>query len=525
MPEVFVIVPPDGSPDGWDAADAVEQGWSVEGARALLDLAKSAVGSSHSQASSRKSPKKSLLIDIANRFEKWRDDTDEAYVSFHDGQRLVHCRVRDKFLRSFLTFTLEQTTGAIPHSQAIEDVLRSIEGHCSQGPIHRVFRRVAKAGDALFLDLCDSEGRAIEITARGWNMVQNPPVKFVRSGHNRPLPEPIGGALIEKFRGYVPGNDDSFKLVVSWLLASFLIQVPLPILIINGEAGSGKSFTSRLIRSVIDPSSAPIRSIPRDESVLLLAAQASHQLVFDNLSTLPAEVADSLARLSTGSGIGQRKLYTNFEESIMTGHRLLLLNGISDLSDRADIGSRSMVIHLPRIHEEERQLERDVLHAFERDLPEILGAILDVVSTGLARVKTIKLGRLPRLADFGEWIEACSPALGWKSGEFLDLYDANKGEINETALEADVIALAVVSMVRNSATGFFEGSPRQLLEKLIETTPEGVRKSKYWPTSPSSMGQRLRRSAPLIRSAGFEVESRHSGTRTIRIVNLAVVRP
>jgi hypothetical protein len=100
----------------------------------------------------------------------------------------------------------------------------------------------------------------------------------------------------------------------------------------------------------------------------------------------------------------------------------------------------------------------------------------------------------------------------------MESFAANKAGINEVALEADPVAVAIVAMMRGVDDGVFEGPAALLFDRLNGATSEAQRKSKFWPTGVSSMGSRMRRVAPLLRSAGFIVESRHSGSRAWRIV-------
>src|SRR5262249_30042936 len=147
---------------------------------------------------------------------------------------------------------------------------------------------------------------------------------------------------------------------------------PYPILVLNGEQGTGKSVFSRLMRSLIDPSAAPIRAMPKDERDLVVSASNSHVLAFDNLSIVLAWSSDALARLSTGSGFATRMLHTDRDEFIFEGARPIILNGIPTLTDRADLADRAITIHLAVIPEDVRQTEEELFAAFEAKRPAIL---------------------------------------------------------------------------------------------------------------------------------------------------------
>ena len=59
---------------------------------------------------------------------------------------------------------------------------------------------------------------------------------------------------------------------------------PYPILAVNGEQGSAKSTLCRMVRALIDPNQAPLRSEPSDVHDLVITASNGWILAFDNLS-------------------------------------------------------------------------------------------------------------------------------------------------------------------------------------------------------------------------------------------------
>jgi hypothetical protein len=102
-----------------------------------------------------------------------------------------------------------------------------------------------------------------------------------------PLPVPIGGGSIEALAPFVnlPNRAD-FVLVVAWLLATLRHGGPYPLLAVSGEQGSAKTVLSKILRALIDPNAAPVRTMPREERNLFVAASNSHLLAFDNLSDI-----------------------------------------------------------------------------------------------------------------------------------------------------------------------------------------------------------------------------------------------
>jgi hypothetical protein len=103
-----------------------------------------------------------------------------------------------------------------------------------------------------------------------------------------PLPYPEREGSISALRKYINvGDEKDWLLLLSWLIAACQPQGPYPVLILQGEHGAAKSTTARLLRRLIDPSSAPLRTPPREERDLIIAASNSWLLAYDNLSGIP----------------------------------------------------------------------------------------------------------------------------------------------------------------------------------------------------------------------------------------------
>jgi putative DNA primase/helicase len=325
--------------------------------------------------------------------------------------------------------------------------------------------------------------------------------------------------MIEELRQFLNvRSDDDFMLAVAWLVAALSGRGPYPVLILNGEQGTGKSVFARIIRSLVDPSAAPIRSVPKDDRDLVVSASNSHVLAFDNLSGVPAWFADALARLATRGGFATRMLHTDKEEFIFEGARPITLNGTPELTDRADLADRALIIHLAVIAEERRQAEEELFSAFEAKRSAIFGALPDALSAALRNLPKVKLDRMPRMADFARLITAAEPGLGWEAGAFLKVYAENRRDVIEASIEAEPVAKTIIDYFPVDHPEGLICTPTELLAALNSRASEGVRKSRIWPDTAQRLGNRIERIAPLLRGRGFVVERRHSGQRLITIV-------
>ena len=115
-------------------------------------------------------------------------------------------------------------------------------------------------------------------------------------------------------------------------------------LVLSGEQGSAKSTFSGILRALVDPNTAPLRALPREDRDLFIAATNGHVLAFDNVSGLPAWLSDTLCRLATGGGFAVRQLYTDQDEVLFDATRPMILNGIEDFVDPARSGRPRMFL-------------------------------------------------------------------------------------------------------------------------------------------------------------------------------------
>lgn len=135
---------------------------------------------------------------------------------------------------------------------------------------------------------------------------------FLRRSSAQPLPIPVAGGSIELLRRYVNvGSDEDFRLIVAWLLMTLRPSGPYPALVILGQQGSAKSTMSRVLKALVDPVKAPVRSLPGSLRDLAIMADSNWVLVMDNLSQLKDPMSDGFCRLATGGGFATRALYTD----------------------------------------------------------------------------------------------------------------------------------------------------------------------------------------------------------------------
>ena len=531
---VAILAPPAGVKPGWDAADAQADGWTPARALALVQDAPMVAAPAPAKPPADKANKDKArrprqcdgLIALMDGCSLWHGSDGEPFITLPDGARRENWPLRSPRVKQWLAHQSYQASGRAPGTQALEEALRVQEARaCSEGPQRTPWRRVGARDGKLYIDLADESWQVIEIGPNDWRVLDRHDCPFVRSPRMRPLCEPEAGYGIDELRAFANvASEDDFVLVVFWLLAALRDRGPYPILVLNGEQGSGKSSFSRRLRALVDPSSPAIQGPPKDEPELVVTAQNAHLLVFDNLSHIDAALSDALCRLATGSGFATRAKYTDKDENIFEGARPIILNGIPSLADRADLAERAITIRLAAIPEDKRRPEDEQDAEFELARPRILGALCTALSAALRNIGTTRLGRYSRMADFEKWGTASEPGLGWEPGTLSKTYAVSRKDTADTAFENNIVAVTLVAWLDRSRNTFWEGTATELLSHLNGEVSESNRQMRSWPKTVSSLGMHLARSTPVLRAKGVNLGNRHSGNRSI-VITRSVTKP
>ena len=290
-----------------------------------------------------------------------------------------------------------------------------------------------------------------------------------------PLPVPEKGGSIETLRSLVNVADEQdFVLVVAWLLAAMHCDIPKPVIAIRGGAGSAKSSLVEILRGLIDPHDPPYTALPPTGLKLRSAAAEAYCQAYDNISGLTASMSDALCRFVTDGS-----------------NQPVIMNGISNIVTRSDLADRCVFIDCAPISDVQRRTQADVMTAFARARPQILGVLLDAVAHGLRNRAQTDAAGLPRMADFAQAVTACETML-WPAGTFRTAYDVNRAEIVEALIDADPIASAVRSLMVHRE--FWEGQASDL-DNLLRAITGNLGGAKNWPADPRILANTLRNCA------------------------------
>jgi hypothetical protein len=452
-----------------------------------------------------------MLLKLIDDFEFFKSGpANDAYVRMVIGDHREVWKVDAKGpkVREVLTHRFLTQKDRAPSREALNVALDTILARCSMGPKVDVHVRFSRSRDAIYLDLCDDQWRAVQITADGWQVVKEPPVLFRRGAGARPLPVPVKGGTLDSLRALLNAGDDSqWCLMMSWLAGAFLPEGAFSHLVLNGEQGSAKSTTALVLLSMLDPSDAGLSAPPKDETDATVSAMHAGILAYDNLSGCRAELADVFCRFSTGQGYRTRTFYENLGITVANVKLPIMLNGIDATVMRGDLLERSITLKLPLVTSKTRLTEQEIWADFAVLHPTCLGALLTAVSAGLRNLPNTTLTDAPRMSDFCRWITACESALPWKPGQFLTAYRGKMQDANIDLAEDDSVATAMLDWADSNLRGAtpVELVAKTLLVQLNDVMQDCPKDLRHWPASPGALAHKLVRLAPVLRAQGVEV--------------------
>ncbi|MGE4124468.1 MAG: hypothetical protein AB7E59_04290 [Pusillimonas sp.] len=495
-----------GLPEKGDVSDWLAGGGD---AQTLLRLAEGAAPSAVEEEKERKPSQTDLVVAFVKElFNLVHDENRDALAVAKDTREVfrVNSRAfRDKLLSGFYgKYEMAVRDGSLREAMMTVQALARATGEPRKANL-----RVACVGDEWLLDLgVPGNSRTVSVTPGRWEIIDRPGAMFVRGDSMLPLPDPVPGGDVALLWRIANVPEPQRILVLTWLVDCLRPETPYPLLELIGEQGSGKSVTAEALRRLIDPNSANLRAEPKSAEDLFVISGHNHVVALENVSRLTPQQQDAACILATGGGFAKRKLYSDTDEVVISLRRPVMINGIVAAVTQQDLVDRCISIECPVL--EGRAQSVLMWRDFDRNLPAILGGLLDLAAKALQRLPHVDLPERerPRLAEYAILGCAVAEVLGLPKSTFMDAFNAMRAETVGRTLEASPVAVAVQELIEAQAGGI-TAPLKDVLHALETYKPQGT---DAWPRSAKGLGDALRRAAPALRSLGIECRSLGKGS-------------
>jgi hypothetical protein len=131
------------------------------------------------------------LIALADYIELFHTADGEACIAVRLGTMAQAWPLRSKELRRWLRWRFFHQFQAVPSASKLKDMIELLTGIALfEGAEHQLYTRIAEHAGAIYIDLANDQGAAVEVTAEGWRTVAVPPVRFYRPTGMIALPTP-----------------------------------------------------------------------------------------------------------------------------------------------------------------------------------------------------------------------------------------------------------------------------------------------------------------------------------------------
>lgn len=458
-----------------------------------------------------------LIVRLAiENFRIGRSDGDEPFAVRRDGPNIaLMFRGSSDAMRATLAREFRRRYGRVPNASAMSDALTTLHGEaleCTPEPLHL---RLARHDGAIVLDLGTPDGAVVMMWPGRWEVRETSPVLFRRTALTGALPMPEPHGDLDCLREILNVREDYLPLVKGILVASLIPDIPHPVVLLNGEQGTGKTTFATFVTGLFDPSPAPVRSPPRDPEQWAVAAAGSYAVVLDNISSIPPWLSDALCKACTGDGWLRRRLYTDGDIAVLSFRRVVFLTSIDTGALRGDLADRLVSVMLERIDDARRLTEAKLKPRYREKLPRMMGGLFDLACRVLKQLGTLEETPLPRMADFGRVLLAMDRELGTDSmAKFL----AQRDLIASDVVDDDPVGPLLIALLEQQPE--FVGNMKELDARLRQQGEPGP----GWPKTARGLSGAIRRLAPALSRRGIEVTPPAMNDRTRRFTLRSTAR-
>ena len=417
---------------------------------------------------------------------------------------------------------LYRLTGVNPASTTFRYLTADCQTAALQGKEMEVYRMAHWDGSFLRVSRFDGvvyrlDGQSIEAENNGEG-----PVLFDDNQGWTPY-EPdfsLNGTALEWWLNLANFTEfrDGYKLsLLAWILATFLTELcpTRPLAVFDGEAGSGKSMTWRVLMRLLFGPTGEIGGVPDKPDGFTARAANSHILVLDNLDDFTDWLRDKLARLCTGSEDHYRVLYSNNDlGTVRYRCWVAITSRTPDTLRRDDLADRVLLFPVTRIDDHWRLTENTFLTECLTRRSAWWGDVLTALNRVVATIRRdgIPANSTMRMADFESLGRTIAKAEGHEDVWESVVNDWNNQQA-DFLLQDSAVVDALDLWLQTPTNIWRQVTTRTLYSELESALFGSNRPDASWPRSSYSFGRvlaRLRRSLSSRFTVEWKEVNRHT---------------
>lgn len=430
--------------------------------------------------------------------------------------------------RQWLISAYLEHTGKVHGKDLYKNVLGVIiaKSITNQIPFEKIHNRICFSDDdEIFYNLCNDDYEIVKITKDGYSIIQNSLDNPLFRRKSSPLPQIKPQKNKKKYKN--PLNElaellkipiESRQLFIIHVVSFFFEKIPIPIMILIGEAGSSKSTITSTVKKIVDPSPENRNSMPEKIDDANIHFFNRYLTNFDNISFIDNPMSDNFCKAITGHTHNKRELWTDDGEVILTIKARIILNGVTLNVDQTDMISRSIFYESKHIPESEQMTEGTLNQKIDELLPYTLDQIFTILSKTLQNYKSMEsqINEKQRMADFTVIGECISRELGYDKSSFIKSYKNNLSLHSFNAVESYPIINIILDVAKENGNNF-EISVYDLYKKITDYAFHNAinTKAKFskFPQNEKAVSNQITRLQSAFRSSGYEITSRRYNAR------------
>lgn len=420
-------------------------------------------------------------------------------------KRLYEIGLRNKQFTAYMWYRY-----GLPRTEPISQWLSdAFDDYCTmRGLLRTVHRWVHydKRRNVLYISRYD--GTCWRSSGTGWTIVNNGTecIFLDDDGGSHCPGVSIGdhGILLDRLVNgleYVPATQSGLTpeqqrcAFAVWL---FLIAFPdlmptKPMLLIEGEPGSGKTVAPQLVQAVTHgrvKTRLVAKNDEKDFAVHILRSPIAH---IDNVDNFVDWLQDALCAYATGGEWPRRKLWTDDDEYVIRPQSFIVISSANPVTfKREDVADRCLILRLRR--RSQFTAPTFLQSRIENERPELLGEwlwYLDKIIAEIAGTHSVQADGEHRMADLTALARCIGRVIGYTDGDVDGMLHAMSSEREAFSAEGDTVVELLDRWLETRGNNGRQVTTAELHRELGEVAATNKINFKL---TPNSLAQKLVRS-------------------------------